>query len=371
MKSALMQDLLPTDARLAGKTLLASLENIELIDELAEQKARVVEDATTLAMRIGNDYPENPLVHQGMMQMLIGLAGDDVQVSQESGLLGALTKLSGFWSKPKPDPKYIPDEEKSDWSQRDKAIRQFLQEMEKTYLNQSWLGKQKFVEGTVPAKDFSGTFQIDGKPVTDPLANIEQHNKNLSAFIKTWEPQVKKLNDQVQAIHKRTVAATAGAAEDDEEAIAIVRKAVEEFNALPDPLDKFPTFNSTALGNQIPYVDDKHGWIQVKAKMEVTPSDTLPALDKEGIHKVALLVKEIMTNAKFFPRMEWLPWLDFKGGDRFSNWIYEADYSTYEDYYDRFYWQGARDCWQDGLEYLNPKHKVVTGLIKWMDRSIK
>lgn len=362
-----------SDAREAGRNLLASLESIEEMEIEEEKKADAVEEASTLALRIGRDFPENSEMHGSMFKVLEGLgATEGMNVSNE-GLLGAVAKLSGFWRKPKPDAKQIPAEDKSTWSQRDGAIREFVKEMEKTYLNSSWVGKQKFVEGTVPAKDFSGAFQLDGKPVTDPLASIEQHKKNMASFVDKWSGVLRGLNDQVQTIHKRTVAATKGAAEDDQSAVDLVKKATAEFDALPDPTAKLPTYPGTGFANKVPYVDEKFKTpcVRVKVKMETTPSDTLPALDKEGVIKVAQVIKKIVSDPEFFPYMDWISWLDFKDGSTFVDWIYDADNNAYEDYYWRFYWQGPHDIWMSDIYALNNYYNVITGLIKWIDRSIK
>jgi hypothetical protein len=373
MKQGILSQYMMSDARQAGRGLLASLESIEEMELGEEKKADAIEEASSLALRIGRDFPEDSDMHQSMFKVLENMgATEGANVSNES-LLGLATKLSGFWRKPKPDSKQISDEEKTDWSKRQQAILQFIKDMEKTYLNTVWLGKQKYVQGTVPAKDFSGAFQLDGKPVTDPLANIEQHKKNTGAFIKAWHGVLANLNTQVQAIHQRTVKATAGAALDDEAAIDIVRKAVDELNTLPDPTAKFPSFSGTALSNMVPVINTRFSVpvVNVEAKMPMSPSDTLPALDKDGVLKVAKLVVEMMKNPDFWPHMEWIRWLDFKDGSKFSDWIYDADNSVYMDYYHRFYWQGANDAWSDDIFALNSHYRVIIGLIKWMDRSIK
>lgn len=363
-----------SDARQAGRNLLASLEALEEAEFKDEKKAEAVEEASTLALRVGRDFPEDSDLHANMFKVLEGMgATEGLNVSNE-GILDLASKLSGFWRKPKPDVKHMPADDKGTWSERDKAIRQFIQDMEKTYLDSKWLDKQKFVEGTVPAKDFSGNFQIDGKPVTDPLANIEQHRKNVSAFIKSWHPVLKDLDAKVQTIHKKTCADVAFyAKKDPEAAVKVVWDAVEQLNALPDPTEKFPTFQSTAMGNMIPVVETKYSvpCVVTAKKMEVTPSDTLPALDKEGVLKVAGFIRDVMKDPKFFEQMPWLNWLDFKDGSGFSHWIYDEDNSAYDEYYGRFYWQGACDCWSDEIWALHNKFRILISLIKWIDRSVK
>lgn len=375
MKQGILGQYLVSDARQTGRHLIASLEALEELEAQDEKKAGIIEEASTLALRVGRDFPEDSDMHQNMFKVLEGLgATEGMNVSNE-GLVELAGKLSGFWRKPKPDTKHMPSDEKGTWSERDKAIRQFIADMEKTYLDAKWLDKQKFVEGTVPAKDFSGNFQIDGKPVTDPLANLEQHKKFIEYIVDHWQPELAALNKQVQALHAKasgTAKALVGK-DQEEEAIEEVKKVVAELNALPDPTAKFPRFTGTAMGNMIPVVNTKFkvGWVKAERKMDVKPDDTLPALDKEGVLKVANLVKTIMSNPNFFKHMPWLEWLDFKGGDWFSNWIYDADNSVYTDYYDRFYYQGACDLWSDEIWVLNNQFRVVISFIKWIDRSVK
>lgn len=374
MHRNLLNQYIESDSRQAARILLASLESIEATETQEDRTRQAVEEATTLADRLARQHPDNVELHQSMVAVLENMgATQGINVSNES-LLSIASKLSGFWRKRKPDSKNLPDEEKVSGRDMDRVIREFLTEMEKTYLNPSWVSKQKFVEGSIPAKDFSGKFQIDGKPVTDPLANIEQHRKSMSNFISSWNGVLKALDSQVQAIDKRvTSEAKRLASSDEEAALNVVRNAIGELNSLPDPLKKFPSFNGTAMGNLIPYVSNEHKmeYVEVKAKMPVTPSDTLPALDKDGILKVAGVIRDAMKNPDYFPSMPWLSWLDFKDGSWFSHWIYDADYSLYEDYYDLFYFQSACQLWSDGIWDLNNKFGVLVGLIKWMDRSIK
>lgn len=374
MKHGILGQYMMSDSREVGRNLLASMESIEEMEVGEEKKADAVEEASSLALRIGRDFPEDSDMHASMFKVLEGMGATEGLNASNESLADLATKLSGFWRKPKPDTKHMPSDEKGTWSERDKAIRQFIQDMEKTYLDSKWLDKQKFVEGTVPAKDISGNFQIDGKPVTDPLANIEQHRKNVSAFIKAWHPVLKDLDSKVQAIHKKAINDVAFYAKKDEQAaLDVVRKATAELNDLPDPTEKFPSFSSTAMGNMIPVVTKKYAVACVVAekKMEVTPSDTLPALDKEGVLKVATLIRDVMKDPKYFEQMPWLNWLDFKDGSGFSHWIYDVDNSLYDDYYERFYWQGACDVWSDDIWALHNKFRVLISLIKWIDRSVK
>lgn len=367
MKKSILSDVFPTEARTVSKFLIASLEQLEAIDQLDETKSKVIEDATTLAQRIKHDYRDNPELQDDMARVLAGLGAADVVVSNES-LAGLIGKLSGFWRKRKPDSKHMPDEERSTWRERDEALKKFIMEMDKTYLNQNWMSKQKFVVGDISATDFSGNLELDGKPVKDPEKNIDEHLFRLEMFIEKWFKPVSELAKQVDAIHERTV--KAAMAVKGEEGVKIVKAATKELNALPDPLKtKFPKLEGTFLRNAVPKVNDK-GHVSVINDPTPKPVETLPALDKESAMKIAKLIKRLCQPGAI-PDMPWLKFLDFKDGSAFSDWIYDEDYDAYEAYYWRFYWQGAHQQWTDFVWDLTDVYRICSSLIKWIDRSIK
>lgn len=373
MSKHLLHDFLPTDKEAVFKQLCVSLEQVWKLDVEESARTEIVNELVQLGLKVRRDFPEDRDLAEAVSNTLkIASTGLDVNIPSMEGLGDVLGKLSGMFGKKKPDASNIPEEEKSDWKERRKAIADFLKAMEKTYLNQSWLGKQKFVQGPISAKDFSATFQIDGKPVTNPLDNIELHCARVGKVVKAWEGTLDKLHSQVRTIHERVVKETAGAKENDIAAVYKVKKAVAELNDLPDPTDHFPTMEGTGMFNMIPVISKKYGagWVTTEQKMKATPTDTVEALDKEGVYKVANVIKEIVST-NYWPRVKYLKWLDFKDGSDFVDWIYDASYGTYEDYFYRFYWQGANSAWTDGLWNLNRQYQVLSGLIKWIDRSIK
>jgi len=373
MSKNLLRDFLPTDKTATFNQLSASLEEICKQDAEETARLRITDELTQLSLSVRRDFPHDQALLEAISNALkIANVGLDSNIPSMEGLADVFGKLSGLFGKKKPDASRIPDEDKSDWKERNNAIDEFMKAMEKTYLSQSWLNKQKFVEGPVTAKDFSATFQIDGKPVINPVDNIELHRARLGKVMKSWEGTLDKLHSQVRTIHERTVKETAGAKENDIEAVSKVKKATTELNNLPDPTEKFPTMEGTGMFNMIPMVSKKHGegWVTSEPKMKATTTDTIDALDKEGVYKVAKLIKEIITT-DFWPEVKYHKWLDFKDGSAFVDWIYDASYSTYEDYFYRFYWQSANSAWTYGLWKMNRQYQVLSGLIKWIDRSIK
>lgn len=373
MSKHLLRDFMPTDKGAVFSQLSASLEEIWKLDAEEQARTEIVNDLVQLGLKVRRDFPEDQELISAVSDALKTANNDlGTDIPSMEGLSDVFGKLSGLFGKKKPDASRIPDEDKSDWKERNKAITEFMKAMEKTYLSQNWLNKQKFVEGPITAKDFSATFQIDGKPVINPVDNIELHRARLGKVMKSWEGTLDKLHSQVRTIHERTVKETAGATENDIEAVYKVKKATAELNNLPDPTENFPTMEGTGMFNMVPVISKKHGegWVTSEPKMKATATDTIDALDKEGVLKVAKLIKEIVTT-DFWPEVKYLKWLDFKDGSAFVDWIYDASYGTYEDYFYRFYWQGANSAWTDGLWKMNRQYQVLSGLIKWIDRSIK
>ncbi|MNI54100.1 hypothetical protein D3C73_1089790 [compost metagenome] len=268
-------------------------------------------------------------------------------------------------------PKTLPEEQQ--WNQEHRAqVAKFLQELEKTYLSSAWLDKQKFVTGDVPASDISIRFMCSNQVGKGALLNVNVARKNVEGFCKAWAQVLKSIETKVNSIHEQVKRDTKGAEDQDEKALEVVRKAIKDFNAIPDPMTKFPKMSGTALGNLVPYID-KHGEADVHAVPEPQPPTTLTALTKDEVLYGAKLVKEMLTDENWDPSWGLLRfrWLDFKDGEAFTGWIYDADYDLYEEYYERFYTQSYPESWTLGLRNMLDKYKTAVAIVKYIDRSIK
>ncbi len=295
----------------------------------------------------------------------------DVVEDEEVSMEGFGTMLSGLFKGRKPTS--LPEEQK--WNrQHQEAIAKFLRELEKTYLSTTWLSKQKYVTGSIPASDIAKHFTVKGRIEENPLAGIVLARQSVDRFCKAWRQVLKSTDDKVQAINARVKGETAQLMYDDEQAaLELVRDAIKEMEAIPDPVKKFPLIQGTGLRNMIPYVDD-HGDVNVKSSPKADEITTMAALTKEQVFEAAKLVKTLLNDGKWDPSSTLfmgLRWLDHSEGSRFSNWIYDADNSLYDDYYDRFYHQTCSQAWTDGLYGMLDQYKLAVALVKLIERSIK
>lgn len=359
---------LPDDARGTFRSLMSSMEDIQEAAQQETRQANLATQALTLTDTIMKEHGDDSPMHDTMVNLLTQIsAGSGVEVVSTEGLGSVFTSLSGFFKTRKPNGE-LPSKD-SDYTKRQQAVAKFIAEMDKTYLSSSWLAKQRFVDGTVNAGDISANFVIDGKLGDKPLANIDTAKKRVQAFITKWESVLNELSTKVTTIDRRVKAATKGASLDDKAAIQLVADAVKEFNALPDPMTKLPKLEGTSLGNKV-FDKDKYGQLDVVVSTPATSSQTLPALSKEEVLECATLVKMMLKN-DWEPELKYFPWLDHSDGSAFNDWIYDADYSVYDEYYDRFYHQSAGQAWTYATNYMFDMYQLAGAMIKWIDRSVK
>lgn len=364
---AALEHALPTDARSTFKQLMSSMEDIQEAIQQENRQAALADQALTLTDTIMKECGSNPAMHETMSTLLTQIATDSgVEVVSTEGLGSIFSSLSGFFKTRKPNGE-LPSED-GNYQKRQQAIAKFIVELDKTYLNSSWLSKQKFVEGTIKAGDISANFVIDGKLGDHPLDNVDTAKKRVQAFIRKWEPLVKEIHTKVKAIDARVQSQTKGAALDDEAAIQKVRDAIKEFEALPNPIEKLPKMEGTSLGNKT-YGKDKHNCLAVVVTTPPTSSPTLPALNKEQVMHAAGIVK-MMLKGDWEVGMEWFSWLDHSDGSAFNHWIYDADNDAYMDYYHRFYHQGPDEEWVWAVECIFDTYPLAAAMLKWIDRSV-
>lgn len=367
MKHSILSQYIAPDARQVSKGLLASLESIEEINRRDECRNEALHKARSLAIQISRDMPDNLAAQEGVVQLVNGLLPEGDRPAMES--LGSV--IATIFGK-KGKPKSIPEEEK--WNQEHRnEIAKFLKELEKTYLSSSWLDKQKLVEGDVPATDISPYFTVNNTIGKGALLNVKVAHDSVDKFCRAWGQVLKSMDNQVQAIEKRCHAAAKGKEEGDEGVLEIVRKAVEDLNKIPDPVPKLPRMGTSSIKNLNIFVDE-NGYVDTKSMPDVKPQPTLPALSKEEILYGAKLVKEMLSDREWDPSVRLLrdlSWLDFEDGSEFSAWIYESDYGLYEDFYDRFYFQGDPEKWTWGIIDMLERYKTAVAIIKYIDRSVK
>lgn len=349
MRNKVLNSLLSDDRHIVVSSLQSSLESLIIESEQERANDRLSIGMTKLGLKLSNGLPEG--------------------VSME-GLGDTLSKL---WGSSKPNSSNIHSlEDSHDNVERTAALNKFLAEMNKTYLSSSWLGKQKWREDAVPAKDFSVQFEMDKKPSTDPLKSIEEHRRRLGAFASKWMAVLADTNRQVQAVYSETTRAFEATRGDNDKALEVARAGLKKLEAIPNPTDKFDGMHNTLLRNR--RIDEDVVYDQVvvvEDRKSPTPAESFRPLDARSALHVAQLIKEICTNKDYFVKIERLPWLDMKDGSKFASWLRDADNNLYSKFYYTYYWQGAQDVWSDAIHDATDKYRLVSALIKWIDRSIK
>lgn len=253
------------------------------------------------------------------------------------------------------------------------AIKELSSALDKYYLNDYWLDNQELVTGEIKADDFSEVFEVDGK-VGDPFKNIEVSVKRVEQYIAKVNPILKQMDDQVQTLDKRIGQDTKNASLDDQASIDKVEEVIRNFKKVAGVITEVPKFPGTVLGNISITSKNIRGVPGFAETVVKKPKgvETLPALDKEDIKKAARLIKKCYDHKD--PLVSWpgtFRWLDHSDGSAFNKWIYEADNSIYDDYYEIFYYQSADARWVEPIEWMLPEHRLASALERWIDRSIK
>ena len=364
MKNYLL-NALPSDARQTFNTLMTSFEDIQ--EEVREDQRRQVlaHQLSTLETSVRRRYTESPEIRDTVATLVEQIAQQEgVEMVSTEGLGGLISGLFGGQKRPKGIP------ERQTWTAEHRAkIAKFLAELDKTYLNDGWLKKQKLVEGKVPAKDISIFFTVNNAGQDKPLYTMLVGYDSAEKFCRAWGQVLGGVDREVQAIKNRAYSGVKG--KSDEEAFKIVEKAIEDFKAIKSPIDKLPKLATTGTRNMT--ITSAKGYIESVEDPVTQPVAEMPAASLEDIRKAAGIIRDILKDKKYNPVHDLykFSWLDFEDGSQFSDWIHEANESLYDDFYDRFYFQNEPYEWIVGLYELFDPYKQAVALIKWIDRSIK
>lgn len=374
MKNNILAGLFCEDKRSVFSSIIASMEAIEQEEADIQMRESVLAKLADAGEELAAKFPENELAHQGLATAIGQIADDGV--STES-LAGALAKL---FSKKKPDASVLPGEDNQSMVENRKALNEFLRLMEKTYLNRSWMSKQTFVTTPISGGEPCRILELDGVPVTDVFANLEEGRKRVLSFRDQWVAILKPLSEKVNAIDEkanREAAAIIGnshnpSVEDRVKVFAIMSSAGAELDKLPDPVDKLPKLKGTAFGNTIIVGESDGTYSQIKATeaMPVKGAETIAPFTLEEALKAAQLVKDIL-DSKWISRMPTFKWLDHRNGDAIGRVNTDGGSIYWRRYYKRFYFEGVYADWFRDVYKLHPSNKLAKALIILLDRSIK
>jgi hypothetical protein len=365
-------------------TVREALEQIDVEIVRPEKEDVLFKEAVDLVERLsafhGNSFNIKESSGELLKQLVMAQGIPEETISTE-GFMDLLTKVKNALTgrddkgvKPtdkKPGAHIGEDREYSKEGQT--AIKSLVVALDKYYLNDKWLNSQTFVTGQVKADDFSSSLVLDNKLGSDPLNNIDIARKRVNEWCREWEAIVGKLEKQVLDIDARVKKETAGASGDDEQAIAHVKAAIEEFKSLKNPLKEIPKFNGTSLGNLIPVNSNRHLGVTVQTKPTSTP--TLPALTKEQIKHAAGIIKAIYNykdDDEFIKGPTFIGWLDHSDGSTFSEWLHDVEENGEDvDEYYMYDHHSASWLFIEGAWDLIDQHAIAKALEKWIDRSIK
>ncbi len=262
----------------------------------------------------------------------------------------------------------LPTLTQSDLDGSDQKLREFLKGLEKTALNSSWLRNQTFIQGRVPAKDIALEFTLDGKPVTDVLGNIEKARARVQALTDQWGRILSDTDAKVQAIDRATREALSRK-NDDKVFVSFVKDQVKQLTDIASPVDKFPGMKGTSLKNRSARV--LAGYITDQTLPNAV-DNTVPALSKDEVLKAARLVKELLTDPEWSPKVKDLKWIDALDGNPLAKWLFEYDEALHWQYYDRFSRRhGEPSKWTAVFKRLIEPKTLAVALVKLINRSIE
>lgn len=253
-----------------------------------------------------------------------------------------------------------------------KAKVELINSIKRFYLNPTWIDKQELVTGTIPAKDFSAAFSLDGKAATDPFDSLSKAATKTNSFISAWNGHLKSCDVKMQEIDKKTKQLVKAAGEDSAKIEEIVSKAAAELMKIADSVNKAGPKLQGSLIAGYEIEPDKWGRLQL-VKSNPAATDVLPALDKEGIKKAAeLIVKCLDDSNPLFSFLERFAWLDHSDGDEFNDVVDEHASYEYDKYYQAGYYQAVNERF-DGIRKIGYELNFIVAfaLEKWIDRSIK
>lgn len=260
--------------------------------------------------------------------------------------------------------------EKSYSNEAKAQVKQLKDVIKRYYQNTNWISKQILVTGEVDGQGISPTLNFNGQLGNEPLTNIDKGISWADQWVDKWLAVVKERASKVKQINIDVVSFFK-ANEDDDKREACVKKAIQQFKALPDPFSKFPKPNGCGLGNRAPVILNIKArgvtqWLGVKV-VKPLQEGNLPALTKEQIHTAGDLIIKLLDQE--YDR-EYISWLDHSDGSVLNEWFEEHDHLSGM-YYTTTYHQSAEQIYLDGMNNLVDTYAVITALDKWIDRSIK
>lgn len=336
----------------AGRNYRGSVAMVPGMESYQSQKAF---RAFQLIIAHKNTLMEQTISQEGLGQMFTRLK-NFVQGKDEHGIKGDEKKPG---AKLKSGEKWWSDEYRKEIEQVRDAVKRY-------YLNPNWLDKQKLITGDVDGTGIAGPLNFNGELGDNPLGNVQKGIEWAHAKEKQWVGIVSIYEKEIRKIDNRVKQETVGSGNIGDEGHALVEKAFQQMQALPEP--KLPDDKTCGLGN-IGLKVGREGSIDAVAVKPYVTKSRMKALTKEQIIEAAKLILLLLDHDYVYSRVKTPGWLDHSDGHKFNEWLNDNYESTYMDYYD-FDHHTMDQLYIDCLDSLVDEPLTLTALEKWIDRSI-
>lgn len=255
------------------------------------------------------------------------------------------------------------------------AIEQYL----KMYFgNPAWLAKQEFNE-EVSSAGLSPTLSVNGKFLSD-ISQVDKAVTDVIALTHKADGMMSQMSQRVQAVRDKYVPQLQAAikADDHDEVEKLGRKAVEEFRSIERPIlslvgSSYIT-GVTIVKEEPPkhhgdYPRGHQYWLE-RREVPARAPEKIKALTSADVQHAVKIIHRLLDLTK--EKIYWHSWLDFSGGDDFSEEIQDFNESVYMDFYDVWDYQSVDQVFTSALPHVDVYgQEVVVALLHWMDRSIK
>ena len=244
--------------------------------------------------------------------------------------------------------------------------------------NAGWLAKQEF-NAEVSSAGLAQPLSVNGKFLSD-LGQVEKAVNETIALAKKADGMMAQMSQHVKAVRAKYVPKLQAAIKADDHAAveALGRQAVAEFRAIERPV--LSLAGSSFIPGETIFKEEPpkhHGdyprghqyWLGRKVVPAKAP-EKIKALTSAEIQHAVKIIETLLKVSK--ENFYWHGWLDFSGGDDFSEELQDFDESVYMDFYDVWDYQSVDQVFTGALPHADVYGQaVVVALLHWMDRSIR
>lgn len=244
---------------------------------------------------------------------------------------------------------------------QDKKQKDIIEILEKSFLNDSWLNKQKFSGGTVNATEISKYLFKDGLYKDQFLQDIKNHLQEVKNFIKN---NIQTAKDYDKFIQEKDEELRSNFTEDES-----FLKIVEKVNNQISTKEKNIKLKGSLDESKLLYPISITGNFVKANSSSSSKTKVLPKLNKEQVKDAANLV------IKLFNDSDWMPiGTDHSDGSDFNTKGAFYDSAEYHLYYELTYSQSVDSLLQNFYStwyYFSNYQKTIKALLTWIEESVK